>query len=53
VVTLTGSTDRRSTAQMAVDLARAIPGVLHVVDRVGYAFDDTGARPASRVRRIA
>jgi hypothetical protein len=41
VVTLTGSTDRRSTAQLAVGLARAIHGVVDVVDRLAYEYDDT------------
>jgi len=42
VVTLTGRTDRRSTAQLALDLARAVPGVVDVVDRLGFRYDDTG-----------
>ena len=41
VVTLTGSTDRRTTAQLALSLARAVPGVVNVVDRIAYAVDDT------------
>lgn len=43
VVTLTGRTDRRSVAQLAVGLARAVPGVLDVVDRLSYELDDTPA----------
>ncbi len=46
VVTLTGSTDRRSTAEMVAELARAVPGVAGVVDRITYATDDTGQPPA-------
>jgi CBS-domain-containing membrane protein len=45
VVTLTGSTDRRSTAEMASELARAVPGVVRVVDRIAYTTDDTGQPP--------
>lgn len=40
-VTLTGWTDRRSTAQLVVGLARAVPGVVDVADRVVYRHDDT------------
>jgi CBS-domain-containing membrane protein len=47
VVTLTGSTDRRSTAEMASELARAVPGVVRVVDRIAYTTDDTGRPPRS------
>jgi CBS domain-containing protein len=45
VVTLSGWTERRSTAQMAVGLARAVPGVVDVVDRLEYRQDDTGHPP--------
>ena len=41
VVTLTGSTARRSTAEMVSELARAVPGVVSVVDRIAYANDDS------------
>jgi osmotically-inducible protein OsmY len=40
VVTLSGRTDRRSTAQLAVKLTQAVPGVVDVVDRLGFDFDD-------------
>jgi CBS-domain-containing membrane protein len=50
VVTLTGSTDRRSTAEMVSELARAVPGVAGVVDRITYANDDAGE--PSRPRRM-
>jgi CBS domain-containing protein len=40
VVTLTGRTDRLSTAQLAVKLTAAVPGVVEVVDQLGYDFDD-------------
>lgn len=41
VVTLTGGLDSRSTAQIVVRLTAAIPGVMGVVDRLGYRYDDT------------
>lgn len=40
VVTLTGRTDRWSTAQLAVSLTRSVPGVIEVVDQLGYELDD-------------
>ncbi|GAA1038197.1 CBS domain-containing protein [Virgisporangium ochraceum] len=40
VVTLTGWTERRSTARLAVNVARAVPGVVDVSDRVTYRHDD-------------
>jgi CBS-domain-containing membrane protein len=40
VVTLTGRTDRLSTAQLAVKLTGNVPGVVEVIDRLGYDFDD-------------
>ena len=40
VVTLTGQVERRSTAQLAVRLARQVSGVDEVVDALGYAIDD-------------
>lgn len=47
VVTLTGRTDRHSTKQLAIKLTQAVPGVVSVVDGLGFEFDDrelTGAR---------
>jgi CBS domain-containing protein len=41
VVTLTGSADRRSTADIAVKLARAVDGVVDVVDQLTWEYDDT------------
>jgi CBS domain-containing protein len=40
VVTLTGRTDRLSTAQLALRLTQAVPGVVDVIDRLGFDFDD-------------
>ncbi len=39
VVTLTGSTDRRSTAQVVVDVARTVPGVVEVKDHLSHDCD--------------
>jgi len=41
VVTLTGSIDRRSTAELAVHIAKSVPGVIHVVDQIEWEVDDT------------
>lgn len=40
VVTLSGRTDRHSTRQLAVKLTQAVPGVVDVIDRLGFEFDD-------------
>ncbi|GAA3762251.1 CBS domain-containing protein [Plantactinospora mayteni] len=40
VVSLRGRVDRRSTAQIAVRLGYAVPGVVDVTDRLEYAYDD-------------
>lgn len=40
VVTLTGCTDRRSTAELVVKLTRTVPGVIEVVDQLGFDYDD-------------
>ncbi|MEU8820534.1 CBS domain-containing protein [Actinoplanes sp. NPDC048796] len=41
VVRLTGEVDRRSTANLAVRLARQVPGVVEVIDKLQVAFEDT------------
>jgi CBS-domain-containing membrane protein len=41
VVTLTGTADRRSTAQITVRLCEGVDGVVDVVDDMGYEYDDT------------
>jgi CBS domain-containing protein len=43
VVTLTGGVDRWSTTQMAERLTRQVPGVVDVVSRLTYQFDDRDA----------
>jgi CBS domain-containing protein len=41
VVTLAGTADRRSTAQIAARLCESVAGVVEVVDQMTYAYDDT------------
>jgi CBS-domain-containing membrane protein len=41
VVTLAGSLDRRSTAELAVHITKSVPGVIQVVDQITFEFDDT------------
>lgn len=41
LVTLRGTTDRRSTAQIAVRLTHLVPGVVDVRDELTYEYDDT------------
>lgn len=41
VVTLTGTTDLRSTARMVLELAGSVPGVVEVVDHLTHTYDDT------------
>ncbi|TCN27656.1 BON domain-containing protein, partial [Kribbella orskensis] len=45
VVTLTGQLDRRSLIAPAKQHVREIDGVVDVVDRLTYAFDDTVTAP--------
>lgn len=46
VVTLSGAADRKSTHDLAVRLAGRTPGVLEVVDRLGYDIDDSKPIPS-------
>lgn len=41
VVTLTGNTDRKSTAQLAVHVTKTVPGVIRVADQLTWEYDDT------------
>ncbi|QFZ19675.1 CBS domain-containing protein [Saccharothrix syringae] len=41
VVTLRGHVERRSEADIAVRLTRAVPGVVDVVDQLTHSWDDT------------
>ncbi|MTD54600.1 CBS domain-containing protein [Amycolatopsis pithecellobii] len=51
VVTLTGELDRKSSVRLAVSLTRRVPGVVDVVDRLTFAFDDTHLKPAEADNR--
>jgi CBS domain-containing protein len=44
VVTLAGTVERRSEAEIAVRLTHALPGVVAVVDELHYDWDDTQAK---------
>ena len=44
-VTLTGEVDLRSTADQVARLARQVPGVVEVIDKVGFAVDDSAGYP--------
>lgn len=46
VVTLSGRVERRSDAEILVRLAADIDGVVAVVDRLMFRWDDTNVRPA-------
>lgn len=41
IVTVAGKTDRRSAADLAIRLIRQVPGVIDVISRLEYSFDDT------------
>lgn len=45
VVTLTGQLDRKSTIPIAASLTRNVPGVVDVVNKLTFAFDDTHVKP--------
>ncbi len=49
VVLLLGRVEWRSTRVAVAERARAVPGVVEVLDRLGYVFDD-GARLAGATR---
>jgi CBS domain-containing protein len=44
VVTLAGTVGRRSEAEIAVRLTHVLPGVVAVVDRLEYEWDDVGEK---------
>ncbi|MGV9944169.1 CBS domain-containing protein [Streptomyces sp. NPDC003401] len=48
VVTLTGRLERRSDIRVAVDTTSRLDGVVAVVDRLSYRFDDSRLRPADQ-----
>jgi osmotically-inducible protein OsmY len=41
VVTLEGAVERRTTAQVAAQLAQKVPGVVGVQNKIRYELDDT------------
>ena len=41
VATVTGRADRRSTHELAIKLARRVPGVVEVIDHLEHGFDDS------------
>ena len=47
IAILEGTVDRRTTARIAVEIATRIPGVIEVVDRVRFEWDDTKRPPAT------
>ena len=48
MATLGGELDRKSLIPIAVRLTRGVDGVVDVVDRLTYRYDDTAERRASR-----
>jgi CBS domain-containing protein len=49
VVTLTGTVDRKSDAELLVRLTKQLDGVVDVVDRLQYSWDDEDAAPVQPV----
>jgi CBS domain-containing protein len=47
VVTLSGEVDRKTDAQILTQMAWELDGVVDVVNRLRYGWDDTGAAPAA------
>jgi CBS domain-containing protein len=45
VATLEGRVDRASMIPIVVRMVRGVDGVVQVVERLGYEFDDTHVRP--------
>lgn len=50
VVTLSGSLDRRSTAELAVHVTKSVPGVIRVVEELSWERDDVTAALRSSAR---
>jgi len=46
-VTISGSADRKTTHDLAVRIAAGVPGVLEVVDELGWQWDDSNIKPTS------
>jgi CBS domain-containing protein len=49
VVTLSGNVDRKSDAEIFARMTREIDGVVDVVNRLTYSWDDTDVAPAASV----
>ena len=47
-VTLRGTADRKTTKQVALRLAADVLGVVDVIDRLDYEFDDTTEIPRQK-----
>ncbi|MGH2754134.1 MAG: CBS domain-containing protein [Actinomycetota bacterium] len=45
IATIGGTADRKSTRDLAIRIAARVPGVLEVVDALGYDWDDENLRP--------
>lgn len=45
VATISGGADRKSTRDLALRIAARVPGVVEVVDELGWSFDDSGMKP--------
>jgi CBS domain-containing protein len=49
-VTISGSADRKTTRDLAVRIASQVPGVLEVVDELGWEWDDSNVKPVRNPR---
>jgi CBS domain-containing protein len=49
VAVLTGTVDRFSTASILVQLVETVPGVVQVIDHLGFDYDDRRRSPAASV----
>lgn len=47
VVTLSGDVDRKSDAEILARLTTELDGVVHVVDKLTYRWDDTATKPSA------
>ncbi|WP_338676524.1 CBS domain-containing protein [Streptomyces sp. SCSIO 30461] len=50
VVTLEGQLERFSDIQVAVRLAQQVDGVVSVIDKLTYRYDDSGSKPTQQTR---
>lgn len=49
-VTIRGTTDRKTTRDLAIGIATRVPGVLEVVDELDWRWDDTSVTPVRNQR---